>query len=68
MAKTPYTRLTTPQLQALLSSTLGNLYPYQIRQIQDALDKMNFKRSSNSDVSVEPNMTTVVGLLGTNNP
>lgn len=64
---TPYTRLTTAQMSTLTSTTLGNLKPYQIRQVVEFLDRFNYVRGSNSDVSTESTITTIVTALSTNN-
>lgn len=66
---TPYFRLTTAQLNTLASTTLGNLKPYQLRQVQEVLDRVNWgNRGGDSDVSVQPTISTIVTALGTNNP
>ncbi len=66
---TPYFRLTTAQLNTLNSTTLGNLKPYQLRQVQEVLDRVNWgERGSDSDVSVQPLISAIVTALGTNNP
>ncbi len=66
---TPYTRLTTAQLNTLASTTLGNLYPYQIRQVMEVLDRVNWgARGSDSDVSGQPLISAIVTTLGSNNP
>jgi hypothetical protein len=67
MSQTPYTRLTTAALSSLLSTTLGNLKPYQIRQVQEWLDRTYYIAGPQSDVSVESNMTTIVGTVSPNN-
>ena len=75
MPQTPYTRLTTSALNALASTTLGALYPYQIRQVQEVLDRVNWGNAksvtgegSDSDISGQPTIAQIVTLLGTNNP
>ena len=75
MPQTPYTRLTTSALTALASTTLGALYPYQIRQVQEVLDRVNWGNAnsvtgegSDSDISGQPTIAQIVTLLGTNNP
>ena len=72
---TPYTRLTTSALNSLASTTLGNLYPYQIRQVQELLDRVNWGAANtragegaDSDVGAQPTITQIVTLLGSNNP
>ena len=65
----PYSRLTTAQLSALASTTLGNLYPYQIRQVQEVLDRVNWgPDGSDSDVSAQPTISSIITSLGANNP
>ena len=68
MSQTPYTKLTTAQLNTLTSTTLGNLYPYQLQQVMDALARLHYERGSNSDVSAQPTISTIVTALGSNNP
>lgn len=63
-----YTKLTTAQLNALLSTTLGALKPYQIQQVQEVLDRVAFNRGSNAEVSVQPTISTIATSLSTNNP
>ena len=72
---TPYTRLTTSALNSLASTTLGNLYPYQIRQVQELLGRVNWGnansvagKGSDSDVGAQPTITQIITLLGSNNP
>ena len=66
---TPYTRLTTSQLNTLNSSNLGTLKPYQLRQVMEVLDKVNWSpKGSESDVSGQPTLATIVTALGSNNP
>lgn len=64
---TPYTKLTEAQIVTLQSTTLGNLKPYQIRQIHEALERKNYKRGPMSDVSVEQTIATIFTSSG-NNP
>lgn len=69
MPRVPYTRLTTAQLNTLNSATLGTLKPYQIKQITEVLDKINWKpKGSQSDVSGQPTLAQIVTALGANNP
>jgi hypothetical protein len=68
MAQTPYTKLTTAQLNTLASTTLGNLYPYQLAQVQDALSRLHYERGSTSDVGTQPTISAIVTALGSNNP
>ena len=75
MPQTPYTRLTTSALNSLASTTLGNLYPYQIEQVQEFLNRVNWGNAnsvagegSQSDVSVQPTIAQIVTLMGSNNP
>lgn len=72
---TPYTRLTTSTLNSLASTTLGNLYPYQILQVEELLNRVNWGNAnsvagegSNSDVSAQPTITQIITMLGSNNP
>jgi hypothetical protein len=51
------------------------LYPYQIRQVQEVLDRVNWGNAnsvtgegSDSDISGQPTIAQIVTLLGTNNP
>jgi len=67
MSQTPYTRLTTAALNALLSTTVGNLHPYQVKQVQEWLDRQQNYESPDSDVSVQPTLTTIVGYVTPNN-
>lgn len=75
MSQTAYTRLTTATLNSLASSTLGALYPYQIRQVQEVLDRVNWGNAnsvagegSNSDVGAQPTIAQIITMLGSNNP
>lgn len=70
-----YTRLTTSALNTLNSSTLGSLRPYQIRQVLEYLDRINWGRAnsnagrgSESNISNQPTLTQIVTLAGNNNP
>ena len=72
---TPYKRLTAAAFSALASTTLGALRPYQIRQVQEVLDRIawgnansNAGQGSDSDVSHQPTITQIITLLGANNP
>ena len=75
-----YTRLTTSALNSLASTTLGNLKPYQLRQVQEVLDRVNWGKASanlgvdpdigkgsESDVT-QPTIAQIITLLGANNP
>jgi hypothetical protein len=69
-----YTRLTTAAFNTLNSSTLGSLKPYQIRQVQEYLDRINWGkansnagRGSDSNVSNQPTLTQIITLAGSNN-
>jgi hypothetical protein len=75
MPKTPYTKITTAQLTTLASSTLGSLCPYQLQQVQEALDQINWGRAnsnagcgSQSDISNQPTITQIIAALGANQP
>ena len=65
---TPLTKLTTAQLTALLTTQLGNLRPYQLGQVLDALSRTNWEKGSVSDMSLQPTITTIVTALSTNEP
>ncbi len=65
---TAYTRLTTAAITTLASTTLGNLKPYQIDQVMEVLNRLKWDRGSNSDVSVQPTVSTIITSLGANNP
>lgn len=72
---TPYTRLTTSALNTLNSSTLGSLKPYQIAQVKEYLDRINWGRAnsnagegSQSNVANQPTIAQIVTAAGTNNP
>jgi hypothetical protein len=64
---TPMFKLTTAQAVALESTTLGNLKPYQLDQVQDLLARFKWEQGSNADVSVQATITTIFAGL-TNNP
>ena len=53
MAQTPYALLKSSQFKAMLTSTLGSLKPYQIRQILEWMSRHNVVFAPMSDVSVE---------------
>lgn len=70
-----YSRLKTSDLNTLASSTLGSLKPYQIRQVQEYLDRISWGNAnssagqgSESNVSNQPTITQIVTLAGSNNP
>jgi hypothetical protein len=72
---TPYSRLTTSALNTLNSSTLGSLKPYQIRQVQEYLDRVAWGKAnsasgegSDSNVGNQPTIAQVVTLMGSTNP
>ena len=72
---TPYTRLTTAALNTLGSTALSALCPYQIRQVQEYLDRVAWGKAnssagegSDSDVSAQPTIAQIVTLMGANNP
>ena len=65
---TPRTKMTNTVITALLSTTLGNLRPYQLEQVQDVLNRFKWNRGSNSDLSVQPLISAIVTSLGTNEP
>lgn len=69
-----YTRLTTAALNTLASSTLGSLKPYQIRQVQEYLDRIAWGKANSSsgegadsNVSNQPTIAQIVTLAGSNN-
>lgn len=75
MPQTPYTRLKTADLNTLASTTLGNLHPYQIRQVQEFLDRVNWGNAnsvagegSDSDIGAQPTIAQVVTMMGSNDP
>ena len=70
-----YTRLTTSALNSLGSTTLANLKPYQIRQVQEYLDRVAWGKANNSagegsdsNISNQPTIAQIVTLMGSNNP
>lgn len=72
---TPYTRLTTAQLNTLNSTTLGNLFPYQIDQVKEYLSRIAWGNADSvsgeggqSDVGNQPTIAQIVTLAGSNNP
>lgn len=65
---TPRAKLTTAALNTLNATTLGNLKPYQLEDVLSVVDRTNYNRGSNSDVSVQPTISTIVTALGSNNP
>jgi hypothetical protein len=71
---TPYTRLTTSALSSLASTELGALLPYQIRQVQEYLDRVNWGRAnsnagegSDSNVANQPTINQILTLLNGQN-
>lgn len=72
---TPYAKLTTAALNALNSTQLGSLKPYQIAQVADLLKRINWGkansdagRGSMSNVANQPTIAQIVTALGANNP
>lgn len=65
---TPLTKLTTAQLTTLGSTTIANAKPYQLQQVLDAIARTKWDRGSNSDVSAQPTISTIITALGSNNP
>lgn len=70
-----YTRLTTAALNTLNSSNLGTLKPYQIEQVIEYLNRLNWAgansgsgRGSQSNVSNQPTIAQIVTQIGSNNP
>jgi hypothetical protein len=81
MSQVPYTRLTTAAFTTLASTQLSALCPYQIRQVQEFLDRVNWGnatttpgvtpalgRGSDSDVSSQPTIAQILVAVGANNP
>jgi hypothetical protein len=72
--KTPYTKLTTSGFSAIQATTVANLYPYQIMQLQELLSQVawgkgpTYTQGSQSDVSNQPTLGNILTLLGANNP
>jgi hypothetical protein len=54
-------------MNSLLSSAVGTLKPYQINQIQEWLSGQQNYEGPQSDVSVQPTLTTIVGYVTPNN-
>ena len=72
---TPYTRLLTSDLNTLNSTTLGNLHPYQIQQVEEFLGRVNWGNAnsvagegSQSDIGNQPTIAQIVTMMGANNP
>lgn len=65
---TPRSRLTTAQITTLASTTIGNAKPYELEQVLEVLGKLNWDRGSNSDVSAQPTVSTIITALGSNEP
>ncbi len=70
-----YGRLTTAALNTLNSTTLGNLKPYQIRQVMEYIDRMAWGKANStagegaeSNISNQPTIAQIVTLAGSNNP
>ncbi len=64
---TPRGRLTTAALNTLNSTTLGNLKPYQLEDVLSFIDRLKWDRGSNSDLSVQPTLSTIITAVGSNN-
>jgi hypothetical protein len=62
------TKLTTAQLNALTSTTLGDLKPYQLNQVIDVLNRLKWDRGSTSNFTAQPTITNIVTALGSNQP
>jgi hypothetical protein len=54
--------LTKAELSALMSTQLGNLRPYQIEQIADALRRRGWERPG--DVTAQSTLSTLVAGWG----
>ena len=65
---THLSKMTTAGLTAIQATTVAELKPYQVDQIQDVLNRLKWDRGSNSDVSVQPTIATILTALGTNEP
>lgn len=65
---TPRTRLTTAQLNSLGATTIADAKPYQLEQVLEAIARVKWDRGSNTDVSAQPAISTIITALGTNNP
>ena len=70
---TPYIRLDTPGLNALLPATVGSLKPYQLRQIMDYLNRIGNSSyfsagASEADVSGQPTLSTIAASMGPISP
>jgi hypothetical protein len=72
---TPYSRLTTAALNTLASSTLGSLKPYQIWQVKEVLERVNWANANSgagegsaSNEGNQPTISQIVTMLGSNNP
>ena len=48
---------TSAQIQAALSTTLGNLYPYQIMAIKDALERVPYTLSPDGEAVAKAGTT-----------
>ena len=75
MSQTPYTRLTTAALNTLNATALGSLFPYQIDQVKEYLDRINWGNANSvagegsmSDIGAQPTIAQIVTLAGSNNP
>ena len=58
-------KLTTAQWEALKTTQLQNLRPYQLEQVMYNLSRFKYDRGSNSDVSVQSTIGTILATLGT---
>jgi hypothetical protein len=65
---TPITKVTNAGMDAIVGTALGLLKPYQIEQTMDFLNRIKWDRGSNSDISVQPTINTIITALGSNEP
>lgn len=70
-----YTRLTTAQFNTLNGNLVGDLKPYQVAQIKEYLDRINWSKAnsgsgggSQSNISNQPTLAQIRTLAGSNNP
>lgn len=78
MAQTPYTRLTTAGFTSMQATAVSALFPYQIQQLADYLNRVNWGDALNtagnvagkggqSDISNQPTMAQILTMVGANN-
>lgn len=54
------TRLTYAALDALKTTQLQNLKPYQLEQVIDYLNRLNYDRKSGSNISAQATIGTIL--------